>query len=213
MSISPSADARAPQRQRGRLRVAAILEAGAAAFREKGYDAVTMTEIAARSGTTFGSLYRFFPSKEALANALLAQYAERALDRLAELADLAATMTPAALADALIDFMMKLQSERSFAMALMEAGAGDGDKREAFRAAFRASIGTILGRAFPDCAQAKAQAMTAVVLHILKGLATAAPEKPADARLLRTEFRGLLRLYLASRVAGRLAYERKGKEE
>ena len=87
MSMPPSADARAPQRHRGRLRVAAILEAGAEAFREKGYDAVTMTEIAARSGTTFGSLYRFFPSKEALANALLAQYAERALDRLAELSE------------------------------------------------------------------------------------------------------------------------------
>src|ERR1700722_19888767 len=150
MSMPSSADARAPQRQRGRLRVAAILKAGAEAFREKGYDAVTMTEIAARSGTTFGSLYRFFPSKEALANALLAQYAERALDRLAELAELAPALTPPALADALVDFMMKLQAERSFAMALMEAGAGDGQRREAFRAAFRASIGMILIRAFPD---------------------------------------------------------------
>ena len=215
MSISPSADARAPQRQRGRLRVAAILEAGAAAFREKGYDAVTMTEIAARSGTTFGSLYRFFPSKESLANALLAQYAERALDQLAEAAELAPTMTPAALADALIDFMMKLQSERSFAMALMEAGAGDGAKREAFRAAFRTSMSTIMLGAFPDCGQAKAQAMTAVVLHILKGLATAAPEKPADARLLRSEFRDLLSLYLGSRAAQMPAHkgkERKGKK-
>jgi AcrR family transcriptional regulator len=201
MSISPSADARAPQRRRGRLRVAAILEAGAAAFREKGYDAVTMTEIAARSGTTFGSLYRFFPSKEALANALLAQYAERALDRLGELAELAPTMTPAALADALVDFMTKLQAERSFAMALMEAGAGDGEKREAFRAAFRASISMILIRAFPDYGQPKAEAMTAVVLHILKGLATATPEKPDIARLLRAEFRDLLCLYLGSRVA------------
>jgi AcrR family transcriptional regulator len=197
-----SADARAPQRQRGRLRVAAILEAGAEAFREKGYDAVTMTEIAARSGATFGSLYRFFPSKEALANALLAQYAERTLDRLAELAEQAPTMTPAALADALTDFMLKLQSERSFAAALMEAGAGDGDRREAFRATFRASVSLIMQRAFPDCDEAKAPAMTAVVLHILKGLAAAASEKPAEARLLRAEFGDLLRLYLASRTAG-----------
>jgi AcrR family transcriptional regulator len=202
MSISPSVDARAPQRQRGRLRVAAILEAGAAAFRDKGYEAVTMTEIAARSGTTFGSLYRFFPSKEALANALLAQYAERALDRLAELAESAPTLTPSSLADALADFMMTLQAERSFAMALMEAGAGDGEKREAFRATFRASINLILIRAFPDCGQPKAHAMTAVVLHILKGLATVTPEKLADAPLLRAEFRDLLGLYLGSRVAG-----------
>jgi AcrR family transcriptional regulator len=202
MSISPPADARAPQRQRGRLRVAAILEAGAAAFREKGYDAVTMTEIAARSGTTFGSLYRFFPSKEALANALLAQYGERALDRLTDLAELAPTLTPAALADALVDFMVTLQAERSFAAALMEAGAGDGERREAFRAAFRARISLILSRVFPDCDQPRAQAMTAVILHILKGLATITPEKVADAPLLREEFRDLLGLYLGSRVAG-----------
>jgi AcrR family transcriptional regulator len=202
MSMSSSADARAPQRQRGRLRVAAILEAGAAVFREKGYEAVTMTEIAARSGTTFGSLYRFFPSKEALANALLAQYAERALVRLAELAELAPTLMPAALADALVDFMMKLQAERSFAAALMEAGGGDGDKREAFRAAFRARISLILIRAFPDGCPPKAEAMTAVVLHILKGLATVTPEKLADAPLLRAEFRDLLCVYLTSRVAG-----------
>jgi AcrR family transcriptional regulator len=199
MSMPSAADARAPQRQRGRLRVAAILEAGAAAFREKGYGAVTMTEIAARSGTTFGSLYRFFPSKEALANALLAQYSERTLGRLADLAERAPAMNAAALADALVDFMLKLQAERSFAAALMEAGAGDGDRREAFRTAFRANVSLMVHRAFPDCSQARAQAMTAVVLHILKGLATAAPEKPSEARLLRAEFGDLLRLYLASR--------------
>jgi AcrR family transcriptional regulator len=203
MSISPSPDARAPQRQRGHLRVAAILEAGAAAFREKGYDAVTMTEIAARSGTTFGSLYRFFPSKEALANALLARYAQSALDRLAELADGAPTMTSAALAEALVDFMMNLQSERSFAMALMEARSGAGDKREAFRAAFRARMGVIVRRASPNCSQAKARAMTLVVLHTLKGLVAATSEKPSDARLLRAEFQNLLCLYLGSRAADR----------
>jgi AcrR family transcriptional regulator len=197
-----SADARAPQRLRGHLRVAAILDAGAAAFREKGYDAVTMTEIAARSGTTFGSLYRFFPSKAALANALLAQYAQLALDRLAELAELAPWMAVADLADALADFMLKLRSERSFAMALMEAGAGDGNKREAFRTSLRASVERILRLAFPHCNEAKARAMTAVVLHTLKGLAAAEPEKSEAAGLLQAEYRGLLRLYLSACAAG-----------
>lgn len=196
--MSSSGDARTPQRRRGHLRVAAILDAGAVAFREKGYDAVTMTEIAARSGTTFGSLYRFFPSKAALADALLAQYAQRALDRLAELAELAPAMTGAGLADALVDFMTRLQSERSFAMALMEAGAGDGNKREEFRAALRASLAAILGRAFPNRSEAKVRAMTAVVLHTLKGLVAAAPENPATGRLRRAEYRKLLCLYLTS---------------
>jgi AcrR family transcriptional regulator len=43
-----------------------------------------MAEIATRSGTATASLYRFFPSKEALADALLLQYANHSLDGLAD---------------------------------------------------------------------------------------------------------------------------------
>src|ERR1700728_2894379 len=68
--------AKAPQRRNGKLRVAAILAAGAAVIAEKGYDAATMAEIAARSNTQIGSLYRFFPNKEVLSNALIAHYLE-----------------------------------------------------------------------------------------------------------------------------------------
>src|SRR5580700_1880869 len=77
--------ARAPKRQRGRLRVAAILQAGREVFMEKGYDAATMTEIAARSGTAIGSLYRFFPSKESLSDALLLHYVDQMTESLAAL--------------------------------------------------------------------------------------------------------------------------------
>jgi hypothetical protein len=65
--------ARTPQRRNGKLRVAAILKAGEAVIAEKGYEAATMAEIAARSNTKIGSLYRFFPNKEVLANALILQ--------------------------------------------------------------------------------------------------------------------------------------------
>jgi AcrR family transcriptional regulator len=51
--------AKAPQRRNGKLRVAAILKAGAAVISEKGYEMATMAEIAARSNTKIGSLYRF----------------------------------------------------------------------------------------------------------------------------------------------------------
>lgn len=44
------------------------MEAAAAVIAEKGYEGATMAEIAARSGTKIGSLYRFFPNKESLAD-------------------------------------------------------------------------------------------------------------------------------------------------
>src|ERR1700749_3181525 len=77
IATKPPAAARAPKRQRGRDRVAAILATAREVILEKGFDAATMTEIAARSGTAIGSLYRFFPTKEALADALLLQYTQQ----------------------------------------------------------------------------------------------------------------------------------------
>src|ERR1700691_5274991 len=65
---------RAPKRQRGKQRVAELLAAGAAVFAEKGYEAATITEIATRAGAPIGSLYQFFPSKEALADTLVQNY-------------------------------------------------------------------------------------------------------------------------------------------
>ena len=52
---------REPIRKRGHERVAALLNAAASCFVEKGYDAVTLTEIAARAGASIGSLYSFSP--------------------------------------------------------------------------------------------------------------------------------------------------------
>src|SRR5580658_5406344 len=66
--------ARAPKRARGKQRVAELLEAAAVVFAEKGYEAATMTEIAARARAPIGSLYQFFPAKEALADMLVQHY-------------------------------------------------------------------------------------------------------------------------------------------
>lgn len=63
-----------PKRTRGHLRVKAILDAASEVFAEVGYDAATTNEIAARSSTSIGSLYQFFPNKEAILFALAARY-------------------------------------------------------------------------------------------------------------------------------------------
>ncbi|HXM07797.1 MAG TPA: TetR family transcriptional regulator, partial [Candidatus Acidoferrum sp.] len=51
-----------PQRRPGKLRVAALMEAGAAEIAERGFEGATMAAIAARAGAPIGSLYRFFPN-------------------------------------------------------------------------------------------------------------------------------------------------------
>lgn len=198
MPTTRSTGAQEPKRQRGHLRVAAIMEAGVAVFTEKGYDAATMTEIAARSGTAIGSLYRFFPSKEVLADALLERYARHVMERFAGLAESAPAMTLDALADALVDFMASLQSQRSFTVALLDARGGNDERRVKFRQSMREGLADILRTVMPAINNAKSETMAVVLLHVLKGLAAVADEKPAARRLLQAEIRQLVHVYLAS---------------
>src|ERR1700730_8366403 len=188
--------ARAPKRHRGRLRVAAILQAGREVFTEKGYDAATMTEIAARSNTAIGSLYRFFPSKESLANSLLLRYVEGTTSSFTALADQASAMTPGQLADAFVDFMLSLQSQRSLAVALVDSRGGSDERRARFRETTRGSIATILRNAIPHLTKAQSETKAVLLLHVLKAVTGANDEKPAVRRRLLAEIRKLTRVYL-----------------
>jgi len=190
--------AQAPKRQRGRIRVAAIMDAAVALFAEKGYDAATMTEIAAHSGTAIGSLYRFFPNKEALADALLLRYAQHVLGGFEELAEQAPAMTLDALAGALVDFMLALHSERSIAIALADARGGSEPQRAQLREATRDGVAQLLRQAIAGLTKAKSEGMAPLLLHLLKAVPGALQEKPAARSMQLAEIRELLRLYLAA---------------
>lgn len=62
---------------RGRQRIADILDAALALFAEHGYERTSTNAIAARAGMSPGSLYQFFPNKEAIAEALATRVVEQ----------------------------------------------------------------------------------------------------------------------------------------
>jgi AcrR family transcriptional regulator len=128
-SAAPALVAREPKRERGKQRVAQLLDAAAAVFAENGYDAATMTEIAARANTAIGSMYQFFPNKETLADALLARYAGHLRSGLQLIEERATAMSPEALADALVDHMLDLRCDRASIVALLDARRDDGALR------------------------------------------------------------------------------------
>lgn len=64
----------AKRQQRGLQRQHEILDAAALVIAEVGYSDATTNAIAARAGISPGSLYQFFPNKEAIANALAQRY-------------------------------------------------------------------------------------------------------------------------------------------
>jgi len=78
MATTRRADKLRPRKQplqsRSRDTVAAILAAAAQVFTSRGYASTTTNHIAVRAGVSIGSLYEYFPNKDALLVALLEQH-------------------------------------------------------------------------------------------------------------------------------------------
>ena len=202
MSIETHQTAREPKRARGRERVAALLDAGAALFAEKGYDRTTMTEIAERAGAAIGSLYQFFPSKQALAEALFDRFAERAAASFARIEERARGSSPAALADLLVDHKLGLRSDREAAeAALSSAIAGIVERRKPLGDAVRVRIADHppFRQSLPDPDEATAASV--MIAQILKGVPALAAAEEESRLPLVDEARKLLALYI-SRIAG-----------
>jgi AcrR family transcriptional regulator len=58
-------------RRRAEARPDEVLDAALAVFVEKGYAAAKMDEVARRAGVSKGTVYLYFPSKEALIEAIV----------------------------------------------------------------------------------------------------------------------------------------------
>jgi AcrR family transcriptional regulator len=194
-------EARAPKRERGKQRVAALLEAAAAVFVEKGYEAATMTEIAARAGAPIGSLYQFFPGKEALADTLLQHYAGLLASDLQALQAQAAAMTPATLAGRLIVLNQNYPKEREVALVLADSRLDESARRAMFRQMMRKHIATVLRAHAPRLEAVRARDMAVVVLQLMKAVNTLNREKQLPGRAAAArELADLITQYLEKRL-------------
>nr|BFE56970.1 TetR family transcriptional regulator [Dactylosporangium thailandense] len=69
-----------PQQQRSRDKRDRVLAAAAALLQELPFDDIGTRQIADRAGVSVGSLYRFFPDKDAIFYALSATWLDKVLD-------------------------------------------------------------------------------------------------------------------------------------
>ena len=109
---------RADARRNRQLLIAAAL----AAFTEHGADDASLDEIARRAGVGIGTLYRHFPNRQVLLEAV---YRDQVEDLCAAARDRAAATTPAqALADWLRDLMAFAATKRNLTSSLMAVPEG-----------------------------------------------------------------------------------------
>ena len=186
----------APQRSNGKVRVAAILEAAAVVIAEKGYEAATMAEIAARSGAKIGSLYRFFPNKESLADTIVVTAREN-LDTVFDKFDAGVhALSIRALADNLVAGLVEQVFAKPALMKLMDASVDWSVKREEFKSAALRRIARTLVIHSPNLPQKSAEDIALVILLNAKAMAT----HPDLRDSVLHEFRDMTRLFLQSRL-------------
>jgi AcrR family transcriptional regulator len=189
---------RQPQRQRGHERVASLLDAAAACFVEKGYDAATMTEIAARAGASIGSLYQFFPTKEALAQALLGGYVETLQLRLKKLAASSPDWDEDQLGTQLIRFLVGFRRRHPAFVVLAESAAPlPAIRGMAIRELLREELQALLTRHAPHQDTANLRAAAVVVLQLMKAAVALNAEPGLAGRpLAMSQLQRALQLYL-----------------
>jgi AcrR family transcriptional regulator len=211
-SSSPNRQSLEPQRDVGRQRVADLMQAAAAVIQERGFEAATMAEIAARADARIGSLYRFFPSKEAVADALMQRYAEILQAEYDAIHARAAVITPEQLADSLIDLFLKLYPQTQAATALLESRTDWTAVRQRFRAQALTGVRTALTMCAPDLDDDEANDIAAVVLNNMKTMVGMANKAAPTSLGAPNELRLMNRLYLAAKLGTRAPRARKKRD-
>jgi len=111
-----------PAQERSRATVDAIVAATARVLVRDGYDALSTNRVAREARVSVGSLYQYFPGKEALVAAVMEQYASRMQENIAaRLQDAGTAATAEEVATEMIRAMLAAQqSEPRLHRALVE---------------------------------------------------------------------------------------------
>jgi AcrR family transcriptional regulator len=184
-SPAPLKPRKAPAQSRAVETVAAVLEAAALTLEERGFAGYTTNAVAERAGVSIGSLYQYFPGKDALTAALIER--ETAV-LLADVADIQAGAGFDARLGGLIQAAVKHQMRRPALAVLLDfeerrLPLGARDERVADQI-LRMLIDALAGADLPTTGDRARTAQD--LLAITHGMIDAAGERgetdPADLR-------------------------------
>ncbi len=197
---------RAPRRARGQLRVEALLAAAAEVFAAKGFDGATMTEIAAQSDSSIGSLYQFFRTKEAVADALVGTQVDALWRRLDGLAERAPDLSTPELGHALAVCFVEFRADHPSFATLVERPGPPSPLVSGVRRKVRERVEAILLRHAPQAERKTVRAMAPVVQHVMKSAVQLRGDlEGAELKAAARELDAMLVGYLVARLhaAGR----------
>lgn len=165
---------RAPRQERGRLRVRKILDASAELFAEVGFESATTNAIAARASTSVGSLYQFFPNKEAILHALNARYLTELRTVCDEVLSPERAAQPlAVLLDEVVDALAAFHARHPGFQAVFHGSHSTPELEEAAHAAtheIAARLEEILALRRPDLPEARRRVVSWTSMETMKAM-------------------------------------------
>jgi AcrR family transcriptional regulator len=201
---------RRPRQLRGQRRIEAILDAAERLFAAMGYEATSTNQIAAEAHTSIGSLYQFFPNKEAILRALVARSQEQMRDVLDEVfaSDPQDELSPDELLDRLLDPLIALYARgyRMLALFVTLPRTGDGALAgEPLVDEIVRRLEARLARRMPGLSSVRRELSVRMIVETVRALmplmTTAGGQVRPEAV---TELKRMLRAYIA---AGTTAYQ------
>lgn len=164
---------KAPSQSRSEETVAAIVEAAAQVLEAEGFEGFNTNAVARRAGVSIGSIYQYFPGKDALTVALIQRETRRFYD------DMAVALTKRsgkAALEYLIGAAVRQQLQRPILARLLDIEEGRPPLRHAIgTSALQSLFKTIIERAVPKHKQP--EVVAGDLYGIIRGLVDAAGER------------------------------------
>ena len=193
-----------PRQARARLTVDAIFEATIQVLLSQGLSALTTTRVAERAGVSVGTLYQYFPQKQALLFALLQRHLEAVAEVVTATCTCCLGMSLGDMSDALVKGFLEAKTKdiaATRALYMVAAELDTDDLLGTIAQRNHAAIRTLLLSA-KDATFDRPDAVAFTLRATLAGATRAVLERdatPGDLTALQQELPLLCRAYLVAR--------------
>jgi AcrR family transcriptional regulator len=204
--VSVSEEQKPRRRQaRGERRAAQLLEAAAEVFGKVGYTAASTNAIAREAGVSPGTLYQFFPNKEAIAIELGGTLIHRMQEAHGELFTAENAALPLdRMIDVVVDPFIAFNCENPVFLALAQDGDVPGavaQEHDALHSSLLQRVDTLIGLRSPGLSPAERSRIAAMAFGLFKaGLALVLAHEGAERDAYVAELKKALYGYLAPHV-------------
>jgi AcrR family transcriptional regulator len=200
---------RQPRQQRSRERVDRILDATAELIDDAGLDAVTTNSIAEAAEVPVGTLYQFFPNREAVLQGLFERQLEQLDHRFLQLLGAAETTPIPAVVDRVVDALAKAYVEIPALANLVQTVRGDprfGRLAEANNRSVARFVAVLVRLRAPRLSTARRDAIATTVVEaadavLMAWLRELRAGRTAPATALLHELRALLVAYVTAAIS------------